>query len=70
MADHGRQSILLVSSYSPNPSDLILEVFLSGASIPKAIILWSYTNCFRRQSIVAVEIPFGPYIFDNMVDAL
>ena len=70
MADHGRQSILLISSYSPNLSDLILEVFLSGASIPKAIIFWSYTNCFWRQSIIAVEIPFGPYISDYRVGSL
>jgi hypothetical protein len=70
MADHGGQSILLVSSYSLNPFDLILEVFLSGASIPKAIIFRSYANCFRRQSIIAVEIPFGPYIFDYTGGAL
>jgi hypothetical protein len=61
---HGGQPIPLVSSHSPNPSDLILDVCFSGLSIMEVIMFSPHANCVRWQNIITVKIPFGPYIVD------
>ena len=50
------QRIPLVSSHSSNPSDLILDVRFSGASILKAIVLWSQSNGQSRQYFLSKRL--------------
>jgi hypothetical protein len=54
------QRIPLVSSHSPNPSDLILDVHFSCASILKAIVLWSQSNGFRQQYLLSKRLVDKP----------